>query len=627
MKLKLLSYHRYALLLTLSLFLLSNSLLAQGILFSPSNGRVDQLNSRQEATYQRMIQSQSYSDVQLIDIAPLDDVIGDHSIRLNLGDGDIHLETTTLEYVSESEYYLYAVKEATGFKNDIGRATLQLRSMDGLKFGVLTVGGEVYQIEDLTGGQNILMHEIQSTVEAGTDIDEPIVIAEEGVGPLPGSAPRTNCRVRVLFLYTTAATARTANLTTTAQAHIDQANQALINSSVSSSQLRFELAGAETLTTVNEAGQTAEDVLIDVRTDATAQNRRNANDADLVCLVADDNIGAFGTTLGIAYRGFNGAPAPNAFAYGMIQVTNSLGFNLFAHEGGHNMGCGHQNGNNNEPGFHKAHDWTWTTGWWLWRRTNRRQTIMWANANQAESVLNYSNPNVNHSSGNATGTATANNAQTLRDNSCTVAGYRSATDNLIVSINGPVEACPLETVCWSANVSGAPGPYTYQWSWTLNGTSYTNFGTGASACLNMFNFTAPDVITIRLTVTAPGQPARTAFLDLFLVDNGNGQIFCALKTANPNPDAELVGADNTMQIVPNPSDWRSEVRLHLTQDAPTKVGLYDMTGQKVMDIAQGAFSAGNHSFEIDVTSVPAGIYLIQAETNGQRLVQRFVVTH
>lgn len=620
-----LSSYRYALLLSLSLFLISGSLFAQGILFSPSTVSTDQLNPEQDAAYQRALNSPEYSDLQLISIAPLDDVMGIRSLRINLGAGDVHLEVSKIEYVSESDYYVYAEKEATGFKNDIGRASLQLRSKDGLKFGMLRVGGEIYQIDDLGNGQNVLMHQVINHHDQ--PIDEEIIVSEEGVSPPSGFAPRTNCRVRVLFLYTTSAAARVTNAQTTAQGHIDQANQALANSAVLSSQLRFELAGVETLATVNEAGQTMNTVLTDVRTDATAQARRTANDADLVCLVADDFIGAFGTTAGLAYRGLNGAPAPNAFGYSVIELTASLGNNLFTHEGGHNMGCGHELADNTEPGFHKAHSWTWTTGWWLWRRTHRRQTVMWSTINANESVLNYSNPSVNHSSGNATGTATANNARTLRDNACTVGAYRSASDNLIVGINGPVQACPLETVCWSASVSGAPGPYTYQWSWTTNGSTYTNFGSSSSACLSMFNFSAPTLITIRLTVTAPGQPSQSSFKDLFLIQPTGGDIICAQKTGPTEPEVELDGAENTLMVAPNPADQVSEIQLYLNQDGPAKIALFDLAGQKVIDIAEGKMEAGNHRFGIDASGIPAGIYLIRGEANGQLLTQRFVVTH
>ena len=233
---------------------------------------------------------------------------------------------------------------------------------------------------------------------------------------------------------------------------------------------------------------------------------------------------------------------------------------------------------------------------------------------------------MNHSSGNATGTVDANNAQTLRDNACTVAGYFGFTDNLVISITGPDEACPLETVCFFANVGGAPGPYTYQWSWTLNGVSYTNFGTGSSACLNMFNFTPPDLITIRLQVTAPGQPMRTTYHDVNLVQSN--QILCPeFKAPAQGTSDDLVQSSNGLDIFPNPASLRSDVRLQLAQDGPVELAIYDLNGQKIADIAQGRFVAGNHQFAVDVTEIPAGIYLLSGQANGERLNKRFAITH
>ena len=84
-------------------------------------------------------------------------------------------------------------------------------------------------------------------VNQKTDLlgDIPEIISQKGNGG-------ANCDVRVLFLFTTAATARLANINTHAQSHIDQTNTALANSAVTSSQLRFELANALTLSTVDE---------------------------------------------------------------------------------------------------------------------------------------------------------------------------------------------------------------------------------------------------------------------------------------------------------------------------------------------------------------------------------------
>ena len=215
-----------------------------------------------------------------------------------------------------------------------------------------------------------------------------------------------NCDVRVLFLFTASATGLLANINTHAQAHIDQTNAALANSAVTSSQLRFELANAVTLASVNETGLTATQVLNAVRVDPTAQGLRDGNDADLVCLVADHTIAAFGGTLGIAFTGGSGNPAPNFSAYSVIRLFANLGDMLFSHEGGHNMGCGHEAAANPSTNIDHAWEWSWTTGWWFWRREHRRQSIMWSTANSAELAAHYSNPSVNNN-GQATGTATA----------------------------------------------------------------------------------------------------------------------------------------------------------------------------------------------------------------------------
>lgn len=613
----------------LLLFVFSGSLFAQGPLFLPSERSFEQLKEDQNETLQRILSGKVWESAKLIDISPLDEIMGDRSLYLYLEGNNIFLDVKTVEYEDEANYYVFATREARGPKDEIGKARLTLRSTKGSTVGTIHLGENFYRIDDLGAGQNVLLRQKIQPIEPAQELDDH-VLSYGGTRPNTTPGSRTNCRVRVLVLYTNSANGRIANINTHAQQLIDNANQGLANSSVFSSQLRFQLAGAEVLNTVNETGQDAVTTILAVRNDATAQARRNARDADLVCLIANDNVAAFGGVLGIAFVGAagGGAPAANADGYSVVEVTDALNRNVFAHEVAHNMGCNHELADNPDPGFAKALDWTWRTGFWPFRRTRRAQTIMWSTVS-GDGILNYSNPAVTHGpSGNATGNATANNAQVLRDNACAVGAYRSATNNLIVGINGPTTACPLESVCWSASVSGAPGPYTYQWAWTLNGTSYTNFGTSSSACLNMWNFTAPDIITIRLTVTAPGEPTRTAFLDLFLQNPPNGQILCALKTSPDAPTSDdLVVEESSIEVFPNPADLRSQVRLNLAQDGPVQVALYDMTGQKVMEIAEGAFEAGSHSFDLDASQMPAGMYLLQATTNDQRLMKRFVVTH
>ena len=625
-------------LVCLALLLISGSVMAQGSLFTPSEIPVEELNEQQLDTYRRVAQSGVYADLQLIDIAPLSEVMGSRLIYLGYADQDLYLEIKTIEYIDDGDYYLYAVRQPTERRLDPGPATLMLRAGDGLTYGTFQFGGNFYRIDDLGRGQNILMRELPSEDGKEAFLNDALTgdgeshqhdfdPFEEDGAPRPTTGSRNNCDVRVLFLFTSSAAGRLANINTTAQSHIDQANQSLGNSAVSSSQLRFELAGAEILTTVDETSQSMSSVLSDVRGDATAQARRNATNADLVCLMADDQIGSFGTTAGIAYIGSNGAPASNSFAYSVIEVFASLVNKLFAHEGGHNMGCNHEPAVTTSTAANKAHEWTWSTGWWLWKRNYRAQTIMWSSANQSESVLHYSNPNVNYSSGNATGTTGANNAATLRSNACTVALYRNANANLTVNINGPLTACPLETVCWSANVSGTPGPYTYQWAYALVGSSYTNFSTSSFACLSMTNFTPPAVINIRVTVSAPGQPDRTAFTSVFMSDNGGGSFPCQQQKSPEIPVHNGPIYANSLEVFPNPADFRSQVRLDLVQDGPVEMAIFDVTGQKVRDVAAGTYEAGSHIFEMETSQLPAGVYLIRAECSGQRLLKRMVVNH
>lgn len=610
------------------LFAFVSTGMAQDLLFRTNDGRVESLNPRQTEVFDKIWDPDSYVDYHFIDISNMDDALGNRRIRINVGNvcGEVWMDVRTIEFIDNDNYYLFAEHQGLGVKDACGTASIQLRMSSGSPYGVLKMGEDVFMIDDLSGGQSILLREINLELPDGHEqMCEPLVVGQgRPQGDLPTGSGSRNCDVRVLFLFTNAADGRVANRTAHAQSHIDQANQALANSGVGSGQLRFVLANALTLSTVDETNQSASTVLGDVRTDGTAQNLRNSNDADLVCLVADHTIASFGTTAGIAYSGFNGAPASNNFGYSVIRFQGNLGDFVFTHEVGHNMGGGHEPANNTSTNIDRAHAFTWTTGWWIFRRTHRRQTVMFGSINNAEGILHYSNPNVNFS-GQATGTATRNNAQILRGNACAVAAYRGATNNLQVNINGPIQACPFDTECFSASVSGAPGPYTYQWSWTTNGSSYTNFGTGGNACLSFFQFNAPLVVTIRLTVTGSGQ-TQTDYHDVFVSQNG-GQITCAQKvgTSPEIPVSDLEGAENTLAVVPNPAGFKANVALYLTEASEVKIGVYSVTGQLVKAVQQGSLAKGHHKVAMDISDIPSGVYLIQVSSDKINLVKRLMI--
>lgn len=78
----------------------------------------------------------------------------------------------------------------------------------------------------------------------------------------------------------------------------------------------------------------------------------------------------------------------------------------------------------------------------------------------------------------------------------TYAKIAGAGNTLSVSVAGPTELMPSGVGIWSANVSGAPGPYTYQWY--LDGAAVGNNATYSGV------FAASESHTLSVSVSSAG---------------------------------------------------------------------------------------------------------------------------
>ena len=84
---------------------------------------------------------------------------------------------------------------------------------------------------------------------------------------------------------------------------------------------------------------------------------------------------------------------------------------------------------------------------------------------------------------------------------------------------------------------------------------------------------------------------------------------------------------STVNVFPQPASTEAFVSFHLKQNAEVTVGIYNEMGQKVMQdpLANSSQSSGDHSFEIPVRALSAGIYFVRLESNDQRVTQKLVV--
>ena len=258
----------------------------------------------------------------------------------------------------------------------------------------------------------------------------------------PPSAPDGEV-VDVLVYYTTAAknaqggvTAIEALIATA----VADANTAYARSGLTAT---LRLAAAVELTGYVESSSMSNDLSFVVG-NATVAAGRNAAGADLVSLIV---VSSTAGTCGIGYLG------PSAsYAHSVTARTCIVGNYTFAHELGHNFGSHHAP----EDGATGA----WRSYGYGYKdyTANTRTVMAYAPGTR---LLNFSNPSVLHN-GRVTGTATQNNALSLREAFPIVQGFRSAgapptapgaPQQVAAIVSGNVV-----TVSWAA-ASGTPTGY------------------------------------------------------------------------------------------------------------------------------------------------------------------------
>ncbi len=106
-----------------------------------------------------------------------------------------------------------------------------------------------------------------------------------------------------------------------------------------------------------------------------------------------------------------------------------------------------------------------------------------------------------------------------------------------------------------------------------------------------------------------------------ILGTGNGNILPAHVSTS--------GALTSLMISPNPATTSATLRYSLASERSLAVSLYDITGNKVLDIARRTGEeAGAGELPVDLSSVAPGIYILSVVTDrGEQLTQRIVVEH
>jgi len=118
--------------------------------------------------------------------------------------------------------------------------------------------------------------------------------------------------------------------------------------------------------------------------------------------------------------------------------------------------------------------------------------------------------------------------------------------------------------------------------------------------------------------------------DVMIFDNEGGNFTLLIVTNDTNTgdtqkqETVLKAPGSSLKLYPNPSDKEVTLQLNFEEKAPTTISVSDVNGKIVMQLDLGDFS-GPANQVVDVSKWKKGIYFVNVDRPGIRLVEKLVV--
>jgi hypothetical protein len=257
--------------------------------------------------------------------------------------------------------------------------------------------------------------------------------------------------------------------------------------------------------------------------------------------------------------------------------------------------------------FQRAHTWEFKKKCGFLGLSNclvERKTIMFsASASNPDVIPHFSNPAVRVEN-RATGIADErHNSRQLANAACTVANFRGGSEQLEIGILGESFVYVIDTEWLGVMVSGAPGPYQYEWRTSLDGVNWTVASTSQNLEIRGEDYEVGDIIYVSVTVIAGGGQTATVWHVVVVLDNGQDHWRPA------NISDEISFKENIM-IYPNPASESVQVRYSLNADSEIAIKLVDLSG-KALETYRMKRQRGENTEEISLSGLPSGVYILR----------------
>ncbi|MFO8030507.1 MAG: T9SS type A sorting domain-containing protein [Cyclonatronaceae bacterium] len=110
-----------------------------------------------------------------------------------------------------------------------------------------------------------------------------------------------------------------------------------------------------------------------------------------------------------------------------------------------------------------------------------------------------------------------------------------------------------------------------------------------------------------------------------LVDAVTGEYLGSVTETSAEEGLELPEQLALHQNYPNPFNPETRILWEMNAEQHLTLSVYDLLGQRVMQLADGVFQAGVHSVTFDATELSSGVYIYRLETGGTALNRKMTV--
>lgn len=174
------------------------------------------------------------------------------------------------------------------------------------------------------------------------------------------------------------------------------------------------------------------------------------------------------------------------------------------------------------------------------------------------------------------------------------------------------------------SVTGLPNGVTYACD-----TSNCTWGAGGNGCILLsgtptengsFTVDLDVILNVQVPQGVPVIGGTAVDAPLPVTYDYDVQPVIAIEDEIDPTRMKLVGAS------PNPADQYAQVKYEVVIPAQTALTLTDLTGRKVF-AAQMYSSTGVNQFEVETSSIPAGIYIAKLNDGVSEISSKLVITH